>query len=78
MSDDFQNETRFLGIESSPAFVREPEGNGYIEHFFNISKRSEANSISAPIRATTLLIHLFDAQSRRHYHTVRVLVWVLR
>ena len=28
MSDDFQNEIRFLGIVSSPAFVREPEGNG--------------------------------------------------
>ena len=28
MSGDFQNEIRFLGIESSPAFVREPEGNG--------------------------------------------------
>ena len=25
MSDDFQNEIRFLGIESSPAFVRQPE-----------------------------------------------------
>ncbi|MFQ5601620.1 MAG: transposase, partial [Candidatus Krumholzibacteriia bacterium] len=28
MSDDFQQEIRFLGIESSPAFVRAPEGNG--------------------------------------------------
>src|SRR5438270_1699027 len=28
MSDDFQNEIRFLGIQSSPAFVRQPEGNG--------------------------------------------------
>src|SRR3954467_10499172 len=34
MSDDFQNEIRFLGIESSPAFVRQPEGNGCIERFF--------------------------------------------
>jgi transposase InsO family protein len=28
VSHDFQAEIRFLGIESSPAFVREPEGNG--------------------------------------------------
>ena len=28
MSDVFQEEIRFLGITSSPAYVREPEGNG--------------------------------------------------
>ena len=40
MSDGFQSEIRLLGIESSPAFVREPEGNGCIERF---SKRSKNN-----------------------------------
>jgi len=38
MSDDFQTEIRFLGIESSPAFVRQPEGNGCIERFFRTLK----------------------------------------
>jgi transposase InsO family protein len=38
ISDDFQNELAFLGIESSPAFVREPEGNGCIERFFRTLK----------------------------------------
>ena len=38
MSDDFQNELTSLGIESSPAFVREPEGNGCIERFFRTLK----------------------------------------
>jgi len=38
MSDDFQREIRFLGLESSPAFVREPEGNGSIERFFRTLK----------------------------------------
>ena len=33
MADDFQRELRFLGIESSPAFVRAPEGNGCAERF---------------------------------------------
>jgi putative transposase len=31
MSDHFQKEIAFLGIESSPAFVRAPEGNGCAE-----------------------------------------------
>jgi putative transposase len=38
MSDDFQAEVQFLGIESSPAFVRQPEGNGCIERFFRTLK----------------------------------------
>jgi hypothetical protein len=29
MSDHFQKEIAFLGIESSPASVRAPEGNGF-------------------------------------------------
>ncbi len=31
MSGDFQDEIAFLGIESSPSFVRQPEGNGVAE-----------------------------------------------
>ena len=31
MSDDFQSEIRCFGITSSPAFVRQPEGNGVAE-----------------------------------------------
>jgi putative transposase len=38
MSDDFQTEIKFLGIEPSPAFVRQPEGNGCIERFFRTLK----------------------------------------
>jgi len=38
LSDDFQSEIRFLGIESSPALVREPEGNGCVERFFRTLK----------------------------------------
>src|SRR5512144_1961939 len=33
MSDDFQVEIALLGIEASPSFVREPEGNGVAERF---------------------------------------------
>jgi putative transposase len=38
MSDAFQAELRFLGIASSPAFVREPEGNGCAERFIRTLK----------------------------------------
>jgi transposase InsO family protein len=38
MSDDFQAEIRFVGMESSPSFVRQPEGNGCIERFFRTLK----------------------------------------
>lgn len=38
LSDDFQTEIRFLGMTSSPAFVRQPEGNGCIERFFRTLK----------------------------------------
>ncbi|MFT9159993.1 MAG: integrase core domain-containing protein, partial [Acetobacter sp.] len=40
MSDDFQNEICFLGIESSPAFVRAPEGNGCAERFIRTLKEN--------------------------------------
>ena len=38
MSDDFQTEIAFLGIEASPSFVREPEGNGVAERFIRTLK----------------------------------------
>jgi transposase InsO family protein len=33
IAPDFQRELRFLGVASSPAFVRAPEGNGCAERF---------------------------------------------
>ena len=40
MSDYFQKELAFLGIESSPAFVRAPEGNGCAERFIRTLKEN--------------------------------------
>lgn len=40
VSHDFQAEIRFLGIESSPAFVRQPEGNGCAERFIRTLKEN--------------------------------------
>jgi len=38
VSAAFQREIAFLGIESSPAFVYAPEGNGVVERFFRTLK----------------------------------------
>jgi transposase InsO family protein len=38
LSHAYQAELRFLGIRSSPAFVREPEGNGCAERFIRTLK----------------------------------------
>jgi putative transposase len=40
VADDFQTELAFLGIASSPAFVREPEGNGCVERFIRTLKEN--------------------------------------
>ena len=40
VSHHFQTEIRFLGIMSSPAFVREPEGNGCAERFIRVLKEN--------------------------------------
>ena len=40
VSHHFQSEIRFLGIGSSPAFVREPEGNGCAERFIRVLKEN--------------------------------------
>jgi putative transposase len=40
MSDTFQTEMRFLGIQSSPAFVRAPEGHGCAERFIRTHKEN--------------------------------------
>ena len=40
MSDAFQQELAFLGVVSSPAFVRAPEGNGCAERFIRTLKEN--------------------------------------
>src|SRR5208283_2234434 len=40
MAGDFQEESKCLGIEASPSFVREPEGNGVAERFIRTLKEN--------------------------------------
>ena len=40
LSRDFRAELRFLGVEGSPSFVREPEGNGVAERFVRTPKEN--------------------------------------
>jgi len=39
MSHAFQEELRFLCIESSPSFIKAPEGNGVAERFIRTLKK---------------------------------------
>ena len=48
MSNDFQSEIAFLGIEASPSFVRQPEGNGVAERFIRTLK--EKPLVGVPLR----------------------------
>jgi putative transposase len=51
ISHHFQTEIAFLGIESSPAFVRAPEGNGCAERFIRPSRKTCSGcAISRPSR----------------------------
>ena len=45
VSDYFQDDLKFLGLVSSPAFVREPEGNGVAERFI---RRGYVEFVSEP------------------------------
>jgi transposase InsO family protein len=40
MAHDFQRELEFLGIQSSPSFIREPQGNGCAERFILLLKEN--------------------------------------
>ena len=48
MSGDVQDEISVLGIESSPSFVRQPEGNGVVERFIRT------------LQENFLWVHAFD------------------
>ena len=53
MSDHFQKEIAFLGIESSPAFVPAPEGNGCAERFIRAEGESALGAIFRNDRTIT-------------------------
>jgi putative transposase len=40
ISQDFQGDLKFPGIKSSPAYVRQPQGNGCAERFVRILKEN--------------------------------------
>ncbi len=76
MSHDLQEEIAFLGVESSPSFVREPEGNGVAERRSRPSSRLKlsppyspfftSNSpISSPRSATDSKRHRASSERRK-------------
>ena len=75
MSDLFQQELAFLGIDSSPAFVREPQGNGCVERFFRTLKEQllwiqRFDSVEALRQALIDFMHRYNHEwlIERHGH----------
>jgi transposase InsO family protein len=66
MSHVFQEELTFLGITSSPAFVREPEGNGCAERFIRTLKENLLwLKTFATVEELRLALHEFQRQDNR-------------
>ena len=65
VSDAFQREIAFLGITSSPAFVRAPEGNGCAERFIRTLKE---NLLWVRNFDTVEELRLALLEFRRHYN----------
>ena len=65
MSEHFQNELQFLGAESSPSFVRQPQGNGVAERFFKTQKEQLLH-----VRTFATVDDLYEAlkQFQRRYN----------
>ena len=66
LSEYFQNEADFLGLESSPSFVRQPEGNGVVERFFRTLKEQllwlrSFESIEALREAVESFVRLYNS-----------------
>jgi transposase InsO family protein len=69
MSDDFQTEIRFVGMESSPAFVRQPEGNGCIERFFRTLKE-QLLWVTSFRNLEELRVALIEFRDRYNHHWI--------
>ena len=59
LADDFQQEVAFFGIESSPSFVRAPEGNGVAERFIPC-RRSWKPYVGAGLQENLLWVRSFE------------------
>jgi transposase InsO family protein len=73
ISDLFQSELRFLGIASSPAYVREPEGNGCAERFIRTLKEQllwlhRFDTLADLQRALVAFKHRYNHQWRLERH----------
>jgi transposase InsO family protein len=73
MADDFQDEIEFLGIESSPAFVRQPEGNGVAERLIKTLKEQllwvrDFPTVEALRKGIAAFADLYNAKWLRERH----------
>ena len=73
MSDDFQRDIRFTGVTSSPAFVRQPEGNGVAERAIRTLKEQilrvrHFSTVEELRNALTEIAALYNATWLRQRH----------
>ena len=67
-SDAFHQEIRWLGIESSPSFIRAPEGNGVIERFWRTLKEQLLWIRSfQTVEELRLALHAFKEHYNHHW-----------
>jgi putative transposase len=76
MANDFQREIGFLGIASSPAFVRQPEGNGVAERTIRTIKENVLwvhgfPTLEALRQALLAFAALYNARWLRERHGYR-------
>jgi len=73
MSDAFQSELRFVGVDSSPAFVQAPEGNGCAERFIRTLKENRlwVRTFQTGSSSLLLLLLLLLGERRDERHDER-------
>lgn len=81
VSQAFQAELRFLGMDSSPSFVRAPEGNGCIERFWRTLKEQllwihSYPTLEALNQALQAFRHLYNHHWLIERHEQRPPAWV--
>jgi len=67
MSHAFQQEIAFLGVESSPSFVRPPQGNGVVERFIR-SLKEQLLWVRTFDTVEELRLALLDFRARFNQH----------
>src|SRR3989441_9752631 len=76
LSDDYQAEIAFLGMQSSPSFVRQPECNGCVERFIRtLKERSEEHTSELQSLAYLVCRLLLEKKKKKKKLTLRTVIY---